>query len=217
MKITCISDTHNKHKYIDLRAFKDTDILIHAGDFSNGNKNQTESFLEWFNSIDVKHKILVAGNHDFYCTSLLFMEILAKYPSITYLYNSSVTINGLKIWGSPFSNIFGQWAFMKEEHELSEIWDMIPSDTDIVITHGPAYGTADKVNNTLYERDPHVGSATLDFTLKSLQNLKVHICGHIHEGYGIYQGKYLTIGASICDDNYVPINKPISFNIKDTL
>ena len=62
MKITAISDTHNKHKYIDTRAFANTDILIHAGDFTgNGNTEQTVSFLNWYSSLDVPHKILVAG------------------------------------------------------------------------------------------------------------------------------------------------------------
>ena len=62
MRITGISDTHNKHKYIDTRAFENTDILIHAGDFtSNGNLEQTKSFLSWYSSLDVPNKILVAG------------------------------------------------------------------------------------------------------------------------------------------------------------
>lgn len=215
MRVTCISDTHNRHQYIDLKEFKYTDILIHAGDFSNGNKKQTESFLEWFNSLEIKHKILVAGNHDFYCTSSEIEGVLSKYPSITYLHNSSVTVNNLKIWGSPYSNRFGHWAFMEEEYDLEAIWEKIPTDTDIVITHGPAYGSADRVVNNMYDRDPHVGSETLRLKLESLPNLKAHICGHIHEGYGIYQGKFLTIGASICDENYIPCNKPITFNIKD--
>ena len=217
MKITCLSDTHNRHQYIDLKEFKDTDILIHAGDFSNGTKKQTESFLELFNSLEIKHKILVAGNHDFYCTSSEIEGVLSKYQSITYLHNSSVTINTLKIWGSPYSNRFGHWAFMEEEYDLEAIWEKIPADTDIVITHGPAYGSADRVVNNMYERDPHVGSETLRLKLESLPNLKVHICGHIHEAYGVYQGKFLTVGASICDENYIPINKPITFNIKDKL
>lgn len=216
MKITCISDTHFKHQYIDTRAFINTDILIHAGDFTgNGNTTQTLSFLQWFSDLDVPHKILVAGNHDFKACSIDFPSMLAQFPSITYLYNSSVTINGLKIWGSPYSNTFGRWAFMEEEYDLEAIWEKIPTDTDIVVTHGPAYGSADRVVNNMYERDPHVGSETLRLKLESLPNLKAHICGHIHEAYGIYQGKFLTVGSSICDENYIPCNKPITFNIKE--
>ena len=217
MRVTCISDTHNKHKYIDTRAFKGSDIVIHAGDFtSNGNLEQTKSFLSWYSSLDVPHKILVAGNHDFKAASITFDEVLAQFPNITYLYNSSVTINGYKIWGSPFSNTFGQWAFMRDDEDLSKIWKTIPSDTDIVVTHGPSYGIGDLVDND-YEpgRDKHVGSQSLKDRLKKLKNLKLHVTGHIHESYSTYLGKWTTVNASICDANYTPFNQPISIHLED--
>ena len=211
MRITAISDTHNKHKYIDTRAFTNTDILIHAGDFtSNGNATQTLAFLQWYSDLDVPHKILVAGNHDFKSCSRDFPSMLAQFPSITYLYNSSVTIDGLVIWGSPYSNIFGQWAFMKDDLELADIWDQIPTNTNIVITHGPAYGIADKVLN--HEgRNPHVGSQSLRLKLQKLKKLKLHVTGHIHSGYGTYlKEKYVTINGAQLDDNYQYINPPLS-------
>lgn len=214
MRITCIADTHFKHRYIDTREFSTTDILIHAGDFTgNGNAAQTLSFLQWYSDLDVPHKILVAGNHDFKACSEDFPSMLAQFPSITYLRNSSVTIDGLVIWGSPYSNIFGQWAFMKDDLELADIWDQIPTNTNIVITHGPAYGIADKVLN--HEgRNPHVGSQSLRLKLQKLKKLKLHVTGHIHESYSIYLGKWTTINASICDASYVPFNQPISINIE---
>lgn len=217
MKITAISDTHNKHKYIDTRAFSNTDILIHAGDFtSNGNATQTLAFLQWFSDLPVPHKILIAGNHDSFARSIDFPSMIAQFPSVTYLYNSSVTINGLKIWGSPYSNTFGRWAFMAEDIELADIWEQIPKDTNIVITHGPAYGIGDLVDND-YEpgRDKHVGSNTLTAKLKSLKKLKLHVTGHIHESYSTYLGKWTTVNASICDANYAPFNQPISIHLED--
>lgn len=213
MRITAISDTHNRHKYIDTRAFSNTDILIHAGDFtSNGNAAQTLAFLQWFSDLPVPHKILIAGNHDFFARSIDFPSMIAQFPSITYLYNSSVTINGLKIWGSPYSNTFGRWAFMADDIELADIWDQIPKDTNIVVTHGPAYGIGDLVDND-YEpgRDKHVGSKTLTAKLKSLKKLKLHVTGHIHSGYGTYlKEKYVTINGAQLDDNYQYINPPLS-------
>ena len=215
MKITAISDTHNKHNYVDTTYFEGTDILIHAGDFTGaGTLNQTVDFLQWFDAIDVPHKILIAGNHDKASTGYPFPELLLKYaPSVTYLCNSSVTIDGLNIWGSPYSNEFGAWSWMLPEEELAEIWNTIPQNTHIVITHGPSYGSNDKVVNNLYERDPHVGSPSLTRELAALPKLKAHICGHIHEGYGITMGEYLSINASQLDEAYVPINKPISLSI----
>ena len=214
MKITCLSDSHNKHKYIDTRAFKDSTIVIHAGDFtSNGNLEQTKSFLTWYSSLNVPYKILVAGNHDFKAASITFDEVLAQFPNIIYLYNSDVTINGIEIWGSPFSNTFGQWAFMKDDEDLSKIWKTIPADTDIVVTHGPAYGIGDKVQNA-YGRDPNVGSVSLYNKLAKLPKLELHVTGHIHESYALYIGKWTTINASICDLSYVPCNQPISVHME---
>lgn len=213
MKITCISDTHNKQQYIDTRAFVNTDILIHAGDFtSNGNASQTLSFLQWYSDLNVPHKILVAGNHDFSACSETFPSMLAQFPSITYLRNSSVTIDGLVIWGSPYSNIFGRWAFMADDIELADIWEQIPANTNIVITHGPAYGIGDLIDND-YEpgRDKHVGSQSLRLRLEKLKKLKLHVTGHIHTGYGTYfTGKHITINGAQLDDHYQLINPPLS-------
>lgn len=215
MKITCISDTHYRHRYLQKSDFESTDLLIHAGDFTgNGNKSQTIEFLQWFESLEVEHKVLIAGNHDFFACSESFEDILLSIaPSIHYLRNSSVNINGLNIWGSPYSNTFGQWAFMKDDEDLATIWDLIPNDTNIVITHGPSYGLGDLVLNHSYCRDPHVGSKSLRAKLLRLPNLKLHVCGHIHEASGIYLGDYVTINASTCDLSYVPFNLPISVNI----
>lgn len=215
MKITCISDTHNRHKYLQKSDFETTDLLIHAGDFSgNGNRQQTVDFLQWFESLEIEHKVLIAGNHDFYACSEHFNTILQSVaPSIIYLRNSSTEINGLKIWGSPYSNTFGQWAFMKDDLELADIWETIPEDTDIVITHGPAYGIGDKVLNPQDRLSPHVGSQSLRKKLATLPNLKLHVCGHIHEASGLYIHDYVTINASTCDLGYIPFNNPISVNL----
>ena len=62
MRIVCLSDTHNKHHYINPLAFNDADMIIHAGDFtSNGNQAQTITFLKWYESLNIKHKVLIAG------------------------------------------------------------------------------------------------------------------------------------------------------------
>lgn len=46
-------------------------------------------------------------------------------------------IDGLKIWGSPIQHEFFNWAFnRKRGKEIKKHWDLIPSDTNILITHG---------------------------------------------------------------------------------
>ena len=216
MKICCISDTHGKHHKLDLSQFK-TDILVHAGDFTRSSKSQTEVivFLEWFEAQDFKYKILIAGNHEIMIEKDpdWFWEVLKRFPGITYLENSSTTIDGIKIFGSPCSNSFGNWAFMHNDSGLSRIWDEIPSDIHILISHGPAYGSGDLVNNT-FSADPHVGSKSLTARKKELTELILHISGHIHEGYGVTQtGDCTNISASVLNERYKLVNDPIVIEI----
>lgn len=217
MIITAISDTHRRHHLIDQSYFLDTDVLIHAGDFSSGSLNSTIEFLDWLEELLIPNKILVAGNHDWVTTRPEFKQLLKDHaPSVYYLENASVTIDGVKFYGSPYSNQFCDWAWMEEEFDLEAIWAKIPQDTNVVITHGPAYGYNDKVDNDFQPgRDKHVGSPSLRKKLASMPDLKLHISGHIHCGYGITQGQYLSIGASTCNEDYNPVNPPISIHLKD--
>ena len=64
---------------------------------------------------------------------------------IHYLQDSSVTIGGLKIWGSPWTLFFFDWAFNLYEDQLREKWEEIPEDTDIIVTHGPPLGYGNKL------------------------------------------------------------------------
>ena len=64
MRIICISDTHGKHRDVELEP---ADLIIHAGDMSEmGTKEQILDFINWFSSLDYQYKILIAGNHDFF-------------------------------------------------------------------------------------------------------------------------------------------------------
>ena len=216
MKVTVISDTHGAHEQINLNAFKDTDVLIHAGDFAMSKRNavpQAYKFLKWFNQINVPHKILVAGNHDYapYEAEGFLAALRERYASITYLQDSETIIEGYKFYGSPYSNEFCGWAFMEDELDLIQIWEQIPDDTNILITHGPSRGILDKV----VRDETHVGSSTLTERIEQLNDLKVHVSGHIHEAYGIHYDKHLSINASLMTEQYWPINPPISFTLKD--
>ena len=101
MKIICISDTHNKHLELTV---PDGDLIVHAGDFSElGTKNETFEFLEWFSGLPHIHKILIAGNHDFYLES--YKNNLNKVipNNITYLQDNGTNIEGINFWGSPYT------------------------------------------------------------------------------------------------------------------
>lgn len=66
MKIQVISDTHGKHREINIDESVDT--IIHAGDSTNyyelfPNEKEFADFLDWFNTLPIKNKIIIAGNH----------------------------------------------------------------------------------------------------------------------------------------------------------
>lgn len=171
-------------------------------------------------SLPIPNKILVAGNHDFHVKKLgkETMTQLCESLGIHYLENSSCEINGIKFWGSPYSNEFGNYVFMEDDLELDKIWQEIPNDTQVLITHGPAYNTGDKVDNDwVPDRDKHVGSKSLQNRILELSKLTHHIFGHIHEGHGEYHDewrKLISVNASVLNVNMVDnVNEPIILDI----
>jgi len=218
MKILCISDTHNKHWLIDERHIKnennEIDMIIHAGDMSGrGYASEVEGFLKWYDGLNFKYKILIAGNHDFYFEDMSKKDIsdmLAKYPSITYLNDSGVEIEGFKIWGSPVQPWFYNWAFNRKDDEITPHWDMIPDDTNILITHGPIRGYLDTTAH-----GDLAGCPRLRTRVEQLKNLKLHVSGHIHEGYGRFDmdSGAILINASTVNYRYEPVHIPIQVTI----
>ncbi len=205
-KLVIISDTHTFHNKTKLPK---GDILIHAGDAEIRNDMELMFFVNWLGTLNFKHIIWIGGNHDFYLEKLFKEGKDPKMPyNIHYLINTGITIEGIKFWGSPFSSQFGNWAFMEHLTELELIWNLIPSDTDIVITHSPAFGILDQVQPSFMS----VGCPALRDKLKEVKP-KYHVCGHIHEAFGIYQDEHTTyINASVLDEYYKMVNEPVEIN-----
>ena len=190
MKITFISDTHTKHKQVT-SSLPGGDLLIHAGDLSSmGYKHEIQQFCKWFNSIEgYNHKTFIAGNHDwgFQDNHEQIMEIVNSYKNIDYLQDDMLMIGEdysemVKIWGSPWQPEFYNWAFNlpRQGEELKEKWNMVPTDIDILITHGPAWGHLDTVK---FNPGVNLGCELLAERIQTIKP-KIHVCGHIHTGYG---------------------------------
>ncbi len=209
MILTIISDTHNKHKHItgDL---KGGDLLLHAGDLSSmGYEHEIREFAKWYNNLDnYTTKVFIAGNHDwgFQNNVEKTKEILETYKDINYLEDEYLgIIEGgepeVKIWGSPWQPEFYNWAFNlpRKGEELKAKWNMIPEDIDILITHGPAWGFLDDVEGN---RNVHLGCELLAERIKQIKP-KIHICGHIHTGYGhYYDGHTHYFNAAVLNERY---------------
>ncbi|MBC5833810.1 metallophosphoesterase [Flavobacterium sp. F372] len=208
MKFVIISDTHGQHKNLTLPK---GDVIIHAGDISQrGKESEIIDFLNWFKDLDFKYKIFIAGNHDFFFEKTSENDIQKIIPeNIIYLCDSGIEVENIKIWGSPITPWFYDWAFNRPRGaQISHHWQLIPIDTDILITHGPAFGKLDKTT-----RGENVGCEDLLHIIESIQP-KVHICGHIHEGYGqTTSSKTKFINASVLDEKYGLTNPPITFEL----
>ncbi len=175
MRLICLADTHNKHRDI---AIPEGDVLIHAGDCTDGGtRNETENFLDWFSRQPHKHKILVPGNHDFYFEKT---ENLKKVPeNIHLLIDKGIEIEGRFFWGSPVTPGAGNWAYSRERgQDIKKHWNLIPKNTQILITHTPPYGILDEIR-----RGIKLGCEELPGILKIIQPTH-HLFGHIHHSAG---------------------------------
>ncbi len=199
MKIICISDTHNLHK--DLK-IPDGDILIHAGDMTCvGGINEIKEFNEWLGTLPHRHKIVIAGNHDLF---LDYVPSMAKalITKAIYLNDSGVEIEGLKIWGSPISPNYQDWAFNRERgEEVRKHWEMIPEDTDILITHCPPFGILD-----FNDKGKHEGCQDLLAIVQQKIKPRLHVFGHLHDAHGqVKIGETIFVNASTV--NTIQYNK----------
>jgi len=206
MKIICISDTHGLHGHMKNK-IPDGDMIIHSGDFCNrGDYFECVEFFNWFSSLPHKYKLVIAGNHDIWMEKASRSEINAIIPpGIHYLQDEGVTIEGLNFWGSPVQPEFFDWAFnRKRGQEIQQYWDLIPKDTDVLISHGPPMSILDKTI-----QGTHVGCANLFTTITEQLKLKLHVFGHIHNGYGIdVKNNTMFVNAAICGEDYRPTNVP---------
>lgn len=203
MKIVLLSDTHGSHSYLDI---PQGDLLIHAGDFSmRGREGETRNFIDWFSAQPHPHKVFISGNHDFLAEEdpAIFRTMLPD--NVHYLENSGVEIEGIEIWGSPISPWFHNWAFNRHRGDaIRPYWQKIPLTTDILITHGPPYGILDET-----DRGEVVGCQDLWNRIEEVQP-KLHVFGHIHEGYGqLQKEETLFVNASIVNLRYNPVNAPV--------
>lgn len=190
MRILHISDTHGFHGMFPNERFKDIDVVIHSGDCSNWmdpyrNEPEVRNFLAWYETVPVKHRIYVAGNHDTSLERRMVTPGDFHAAGITYLENAATEIDGIKFWGSPHTPTFGQWAFMKAREKINRVWDTIPDDTDVLIVHGPPK----TIRDSSYDRDGILEfcgcSALMKKCWKMRDQLKLVAFGHIHNMDGI--------------------------------
>lgn len=201
--ITLISDTHNQHEAINVGS---GDLIIHAGDAtSRGKDYEIQKFLMWYGKQDYECKIFVPGNHDFGFEQYpaLYADMARQY-GVELLNDSEFHYRGIKIWGSPVQPEFHNWAFNRTEETIGRHWDMIPGDTDVLVTHGPPRGILDLTTG--------YNPAGCPLLLKRVRKVmpSLHVFGHIHEGRGMkHDGSTMFVNASSLDRRYEPYAHPV--------
>jgi hypothetical protein len=222
-RIVCISDTHGKHRDISLPG---GDILIHGGDFSkSGEVGSIQDLSSYFRDSGFEEVICIAGNHDMTLHPEYYQNNWGRFhhekfdcdlaqeslKHCIYLKDSSYTTKKeIEVFGSPWSPEFFDWAFnLPRGASIREVWDKIPSSTDVLITHGPPLGRGD-----VYGDNGRAGCHDLLVAVQEIIRPRVHIFGHIHEGAGItFDGQVLYINASNLNVIYQAVNHPIVVDI----
>jgi len=207
MKIVTLSDLHG-HLPENL---PEGDCLVIAGDIcpaTNHNVAFQAKWLEvrfnlWLDFLPYKDIVCIAGNHDW-----VFEKAPAFVPKLKchYLQESSVVINGVKMFGYPHTPVFCNWAFNRSHGELTEIVNKIPEDTDVILSHGPAYGILDSVTDQRWHGTAvDLGCKALRKRVDELPNLKLVVCGHIHSAHDmIKRGNTTFVNASYLNESYYP-------------
>jgi Icc-related predicted phosphoesterase len=222
VRFVCLSDTHNLTKNM---VVPPGDVLLHSGDFSSmGNKSEIIDFNLFLSRLPHRNKLIIAGNHDLTFDLENFESLKRNFQNLRnldapviksllkdciYLEDSFFNVAGYKIYGSPWTPTFFNWGFNLDRGEpIAAKWELIPRDTDILMTHGPPLGYLDVCSDGF--------SAGCSDLLNKVLDIKplVHLFGHIHEGYGVgYNDHTAFINASNCTLRYVPKNPPLVFDL----
>ena len=220
-----ISDTHDVNQSLNMLVPNDIDIVFFTGDMTyRGADWELQKLLENFKALKQRVKYIVGtlGNHEKGAEGKeaewkqKFLDV-----GVILLDHESVEIEGIKIFGSPYTPWFFDWAFSYRNPEFNlsvqdedsrlgkHVWENIPEDTNIVLTHGPPKFIQDLC------RSGHAGCHALRERIESIPSITHHMFGHIHESYGITEiNKVTYINSSIMNGKYNFVNKPHLFNLE---
>lgn len=216
MKIWHITDTHGCHEQLEVpfEAY-DIDVVIHTGDATNykdyRNEKEFYDFVEWYAfKVDAVNKVYVAGNHDMFIFKheKEARKVFEKY-GICYLNKEVLEVEGFRIYGEPMVPRYNDWAFMTDRAKMMKHWEAMPTNVDILATHGGRKGFLDLTENKLRDLET-VGCRALGTYLDTYKHqIRAVLHGHIHNGQGIvnvgtreYNG-ILYSNAAAVEDGYI--------------
>jgi len=213
MKFVVLSDTHSKHYQLesvpdgdvlihcgDYSLFGEFDETKRFLDWFSEQKHMHKIVIPGnhevaicprkniFYNKELGNEIITDTCEERICTFNRINELIKSYQNIHFLVDDSITIDNIKFYGTPWcggeKSVMGHWGFYLNEEEIrKQVFDRIPYDTDVLISHSPPYGILDEYRKT------HLGCRAL---MKRVQQVKpvIHIFGHIHDAYGEIQSDY---------------------------
>lgn len=227
IKVCAISDCHG-----DLPEIKPCDLVLICGDSvplnvqasTNGTKKWYKNkFKTWAENLPCEKVIFIAGNHElrFPGHQIVYENLFPSSDKVTYLCHKEYiyTHDGIdhRIFGTPYCHMFGNWAYMYPDDTLRQVFNEIPENLDILITHDAPYGISDIVLQSScpwYDGKTHLGNIPLrEAILEKKPKIVVH--GHIHSSSREFEslGSSKVINCSIVDENYSPVYAPIVFEL----
>jgi len=179
VRIVALADTHTFEK--DLGLIPDGDVLVHAGDMLRGGTlEELAGVAAWLASLPHRHKIIVAGNHD-WCFLNERAAAVKMLGDAIYLEDSGHEIDGVRFWGSPWQPAYNDWAYnLPRGAPLAEKWALIPTNTDVLVTHAPPEGFGD-----VGPVPGRLGCSDLRARVLEVKPV-LHMFGHIHQDGGIF-------------------------------
>lgn len=254
IKVIAFSDPHG-----DLPTITENfDLLLVGGDVCPAHSHYyyfqrewlSTEFVKWVRELPFKDSaskvVFIGGNHDQYLDhepnpnkgdfSSIYTDIIKPCGGrLIYLEDDEYTFETLdgetlKIYGTPWCKIFGNWWFMRPDDKLEIIYDAIPEDLDILLTHdAPAIPPHGIIKQGWYSGTDAGNKVLAEAAMKKMP--KYLIYGHIHssgmspdlplhhELTVVNDGEKSmnVVCASIKDENYDSVYEPLVFEIEGRL
>ena len=174
-------------------------------------------FKEWTDNLPCNKVLFIAGNHDLGLEhhQERYEKLFPEDNKVTYLCNTSYDYKGIKIFGTPYCKQFGHWAFNRDDSTLIKLFEEIPYNLDILISHDAPYGCTDVCLQQLdWISKDHLGNMPLRNAIIE-KNPKIVFHGHLHSSSHLFESleNSKVVNCSIIDEQYNVNYYPIYYDL----
>ena len=184
-------------------------------------------FVYWALNWPGEKILFIGGNHDFIFdghwhggdTTELYIKTNGKLeymPGDFPKYYTNFSGQEYKIYGTPYCHIFGEWAFMREDETLRELYKNIPTECDVIISHDAAdINNLGLVPPNIWHSEPENAGNKILAEAIQLAKPRFYFCGHIHEGnHQVTEIDGTTMAnVSLLNDKYQMVYEPLYIDI----